>query len=414
MFKKVNNWHLSFLIIIVSVLSVSIVQKYAIAAWQEPTSVPGTTANQNIVLNPMTTNLDLDEYLLTGYSVDIDGDGSNAITLKNGANLCFGASDCRNTWPTESTQIWSDNDVGIDYVNVQNPNVGIGTDAPSEFFHVSGGNMLVSDGSIIMDDDVSIQGFHKNSFVNIMYLENDTGDLVLAGDDINFQDLSGNSLVYVDDIGTIANVGIGTNIPNKSLHIKTPANINAEINLESGTNTHWGMYQDETTTDLRFWHDDDVVVFDSAGYVGIGTSNPNHQLHVESTNENAVYGEAQLTGKYGVLGENTVSGGFGLGGIGQYGIRAESSIAGGAGLIAYKGSSDYAGMFRGALRLYNAGSNNAYLHLATVSVDPPTTDCDSIDETGRMIYNSADDQLFICSGSSGWSYPDMQVVIEKK
>ena len=61
MFKKVNNWHLSFLIIIVSVLSVSIVQKYAIAAWQEPTSVPGTTANQNIVLNPMTTNLDLDD-----------------------------------------------------------------------------------------------------------------------------------------------------------------------------------------------------------------------------------------------------------------------------------------------------------------------------------------------------------------
>jgi hypothetical protein len=412
MFKKVNNWHLSILVLIVSFFSVALIQEYALAAWQEPGSVPGSAANQNIVLNPMTADLDLNNNSLLGTNVIIDPDGTNAVSISNSANLCLTGS-CRSTWPADpSDPVWNEHAGGIDYVNPLNPKVGIGTAVPDELLHIEGGNLLVSNGNINMADDVSLKALYGKSYASILFLDSKIYSLNLAGDDINFKDLSGNDLVFIDDIGTIANLGIGTNSPNKSLHIKTPTKINAEINLESGTNTHWGMYQDETTADLRFWYNDDNIVFDSLGYLGVGTSNPNHQLHVESVTQNAVYGETEAVGKYGVYGEHT-SGGGGVFGSGQTGLSGVSIEAGGTGIMGVQGIGDYAGTFWGDLRLYNVGAKNSYLHLATTDIDPPDTDCDSTDERGRMIFNYADDQLFICDydpidpGGGGWKYPDI-------
>ncbi|MFA6466780.1 MAG: hypothetical protein WCV71_02905 [Patescibacteria group bacterium] len=413
MLKKVANWHLSILIIIVSVLSVSLVQKYVLAAWQEPTSVPGNAANQNIVLNPMTADLDLNDKALTGTNVNIDASALNAISITNSANLCL-SGDCRSTWPLESAAIWHENASGIDY-NGANPNVGIGTATPSQLLQVDGGNILVTNGNISLGASASIKAT-KNSGteVSVLYLNAADDVLNIAGDDIAFKDLSGNNLLYIDDIGTIGNLGIGTNTPNKSLHIKTPVTVNAEIDLQSGADTHWGIYQDEATADLRFWHDNDNVVFDSLGYVGIGTSNPNHQLHVESASQDAVYGETQTAGKYGIYGENTAVGGSAMYGQGFFGGVFNSTQAGGAGLMAIQGSGNYSAMFFGDVRLYNVGTDNSYLHLATVSSDPPSTDCDSTDERGRMIYNYTTNSLFICDydpaepSGGGWKY-DVQV-----
>lgn len=420
MFKKVNNWHLSILVIIVSIFSVALIQEYALAAWQEPSAAPGSIVNQNIVLNPMTSDLDLNDKSLTGDNVTIDPDGTNAISISNSANLCLGGT-CKSAWPADSaTAIWSEHTGGINYVSSTNPNVGIGTTTPSELLHVDSGNILVSGGNINMATDVSIKGLYGVSYTSILYLDSKTSDLNLAGNNINFKDLSGNSLMYLEDLGSIANLGIGTITPNKSLHIKTPTGVNAEINLESGTNTHWGMYQDETSADLRFWHNDDVVVFNSTGYVGIGTSTPTHQLHVESLSQNAVYGEAQAVGKFGVAGENAAIGGFGVSGIGQYGVIANTNQSGGAGIMAIQGAGDYAGWFlgdvestanvkaatatiTGELTAATATINGdlavttGYFQFPVVTSNPPDSECSSVLDRGKAVFNSTSGTLIICN-----------------
>ncbi len=50
-------------------------------------------------------------------------------------------------------------------------------------------------------------------------------------------------------------VGIGTANPNKQLHIKT-ASGNAEIDIQSGSENYWAIYHDESSEDLRFWNSD--------------------------------------------------------------------------------------------------------------------------------------------------------------
>ncbi|MDP2812635.1 MAG: hypothetical protein Q8O32_03010, partial [bacterium] len=59
-------------------------------------------------------------------------------------------------------------------------------------------------------------------------------------------------------------VGIGTNNPNKQFHIFA-SSTNAEIDLQSGNNTHWGIYQDNASGKLNFWHNDNQVIFSDKG-----------------------------------------------------------------------------------------------------------------------------------------------------
>ena len=67
-------------------------------------------------------------------------------------------------------------------------------------------------------------------------------------------------------------VGIGTTAPNASalLHIKTD-NGNAEFDIQSASSPYWGIYQDDGTDELRFFHNtaNRMVLFPS-GHVGIG------------------------------------------------------------------------------------------------------------------------------------------------
>ncbi|QQS59198.1 tail fiber domain-containing protein [Candidatus Peregrinibacteria bacterium] len=80
--------------------------------------------------------------------------------------------------------------------------------------------------------------------------------------------------------GVSGNVGIGTASPNAKLHVKTDTGTNAEIDIQSGELTHWGMYQDENTSDLQFWNTDNRVTFTNDGKVGIGTTSPTQALDV--------------------------------------------------------------------------------------------------------------------------------------
>jgi hypothetical protein len=87
-------------------------------------------------------------------------------------------------------------------------------------------------------------------------------------------------------------VGIGTNTPNKSLHIKTATGTNAEIDIQSGSNNLWAMYQDDTAGSLRFWNDTitgekNALAISNNGAVGIGTVLPTAGLHLQRSTADA-------------------------------------------------------------------------------------------------------------------------------
>ena len=105
------------------------------------------------------------------------------------------------------------------------------------------------------------------------------------------------------DSGESGNIGIGTEQPNKNLHIYDirEGDFNAEINLQSiaGDKNHWGIYHDEGTDDLRFWHvkgDTESVAQANDGYItiieenrlnitadgdiGIGVTGPTERLEI--------------------------------------------------------------------------------------------------------------------------------------
>jgi len=63
---------------------------------------------------------------------------------------------------------------------------------------------------------------------------------------------------------TTGKLGIGTYTPNKQLHVYSETE-NAEIDIQSGDNTHWGIYQDNSSGDLNFWHGDNKVTFGKKG-----------------------------------------------------------------------------------------------------------------------------------------------------
>lgn len=234
------------------------------------------------------------------------------------------------------------------------------------------------------------------------------GDVKIVGD----LDITGTSTISSlwsengsDIYYNSGDVGIGTNSPNKLLHVYS-STTNAEIDIQSGSsNTHWGIYQDETTTDLRFWNEENRVTFTDEGKVGIGTISPTNMLHVTAGSGNAVYGEA------------SAAGGSGFYGAGFFGLYAKANQANGIGVFGVRESGAYAGYFQGTLRItdgYNP-SSTGYLHLNVIDGDPPLSDCNSTDHRGRMIYNYTDDQLFICDYDpvdppSSWKAEDIPVV----
>jgi hypothetical protein len=85
-------------------------------------------------------------------------------------------------------------------------------------------------------------------------------------------------------------IGIGTVIPNATLHVKTAPGNNAEIDLQSGALPHWAMYHQETDNggtagydesgDLIFWNVSNRFVLSDDGLVGIGTDTPTTELDV--------------------------------------------------------------------------------------------------------------------------------------
>ncbi|MCD4760709.1 hypothetical protein K8R42_02310, partial [bacterium] len=109
MFKRINNWHLSVLVVIVSFLSIALIQQQVLADWTDPIGLPGETGGFRMVVNPMAEDLDMGNFSIfnnTEFVIDPDADGADKITVTDGnikinnGQLCLEA-DCRSVWPAE-------------------------------------------------------------------------------------------------------------------------------------------------------------------------------------------------------------------------------------------------------------------------------------------------------------------------
>ena len=108
----------------------------------------------------------------------------------------------------------------------ENGNVGIGIDDPAQKLHVKGGNIMVQDGA-----------FYILNGTQAVFMDNVAGDFV-----IRTPGPSGNTQFYIEDGD--GHVGINTDAPQNSLHIKQVANNNG-IRLENDANTnYWTTYTD--------------------------------------------------------------------------------------------------------------------------------------------------------------------------
>ncbi|MFC1615472.1 hypothetical protein ACFL2L_01605, partial [Patescibacteria group bacterium] len=102
--------------------------------------------------------------------------------------------------------------------------------------------------------------------------DGDSNEIVIGYNAIG---LGSNTVVLGNDsiIKTMlkGKVAIGTENPNRMLHLYKDSGDNAEIDIQSvaGANNHWAIYQDRTSEDLRFWHfdSDDVLTITNEGNV---------------------------------------------------------------------------------------------------------------------------------------------------
>jgi len=145
-------------------------------------------------------------------------------------------------------------------------NVGIGTVSPNRRLHI-----YQTTGTNAEIDIQSVIGAEEHWAI----LQDRTSE------DLMFWN---NDAVGEQNILTITNegeVGIGTKTPNRLLHlyqidddlndgIQIP---NAELDIQSvaGANRHWGIYQDNGTEDLNFWHEDgdNVLTLTNEGDVNV-------------------------------------------------------------------------------------------------------------------------------------------------
>ncbi len=153
-----------------------------------------------------------------------------------------------------------------------NGNVGIRTNNPGAFLDVNDVFTGVSSNSIIR-----ATSWHSSLYGSVADTDNQDGGQIdfrfgATESSDNLQETDGSPMFrrgftirdataginrfFISATSTTAgNIGIGTNYPNKLLHVYKTSVDNAEIDIQSnsGVGNHWGIYNDRGTDELRFW-----------------------------------------------------------------------------------------------------------------------------------------------------------------
>ena len=196
------------------------------------------------------------------------------------------------------------------------PRVGIGIAAPANTLHVNGQTRLGSWAKIMHTGD-STQAGYIGSGADLAF--GDSNDLCLRGtDSIKFTTNDGQSDAMTIDVN--GKVGIGTTLPNELLEIfNSTANGNAKIRLSAEGDTSGeraleffeGAYNrfriatvgangnleiHRSTTGDSWFATPAISIKKADGNVGIGTTAPTAQFHVQQTSNNQWAGKFKGTG----------------------------------------------------------------------------------------------------------------------
>ncbi|MFA6307213.1 MAG: hypothetical protein WCS88_01535 [Patescibacteria group bacterium] len=325
MFKKINNRHLSVLVAIVSIVSITLIQQYATAQWVSPDALPGQTANNRFVVNPLKENLSLNGFDITGDNITIDSNGANVINVTapgtaTFSKICLNSDEsgsgsqygCISGWPTVTGGVLGS---GTEYFIPRFKNDGDATsnettnEIENSIIKQVGG--LVSMGST--DQNAGLKIFHTSAAsdfigLDISFATNNLAypafNLINSGEsgamkiqDTNLNVLDGkaslwlsnggpNPTVYIKTtnnnyeptpfvIDANGRVGVGTSTPNTAsdglVHINTNTG-NAELDIQTGwtQNGHWGIYHEPVSDDLFFWKDAvNRVIFTDDGNINV-------------------------------------------------------------------------------------------------------------------------------------------------
>jgi len=302
--QKLSNLTLTILVLISSVLGLILVQRGVFALWQEPNNSPANTSLNSIVFTPLTQDINLNSYRLTDTNFSLEPGGStlnnSAFSIRsqdplshsynagyfegdlyvensnNSAYLCLNdvsvGGGCIDAW-TDITgglgaDLWQQNPSDLTEIYYNADFVGIGTTDPTMPLEV------------VSSQDVKIKMFEvdaagtgrQNVFSTYgtgpASTNNDNNNVRLgqaAGSNplyipyFTVQTKYGVGATFTDKLtieSDTGEVGIGTATPNQLLHLYKTSGNNAEIDIQStaAASSHWGIYHDRTTQDLRFWN----------------------------------------------------------------------------------------------------------------------------------------------------------------
>jgi hypothetical protein len=154
-------------------------------------------------------------------------------------------------------------------------NVGIGTTSPGSKLHIYGGNLTIRDAD---GDTLSIGEFGAGSGRIDLYYE---GGAAATQNMLYFGGDAGNSYqmdrfdIYSMMTSFSGNVGIGTTNPLYKLtvagaspreYIWPSGGGNPELDFGNvAGDSHWGIYRDLASDELRFWRGDNNVIMTAAG-----------------------------------------------------------------------------------------------------------------------------------------------------
>ena len=186
-------------------------------------------------------------------------------------------------------------------------NTGIGTKNPKQKLHVSNGNILLDEGHPLI-----LSNSQYSSYVtaggNDLILSNYATGNIRFGTSPN----PGTSYDHMV-INNNGKVGIGKENPEQLLHIagENPrllieaSSSNPEINFKHTGDSPadiWSIYKDETSGDLKYFQaGDKFTIQKNTGNVGIGTTQPTANLHVNG-NDGVLFGGAFGSGTIPVEG----------------------------------------------------------------------------------------------------------------
>jgi hypothetical protein len=226
------------------------------------------------------TLIDIDDQshgLAVGSDTELGTSGldgvATVIRSGNGGSLAYVTSSGTGALPLTSPsvlfRVQADN--GEAYFS---GNVGIGTTGPTNKLEVDGTaastRMRVSTTNTgAQATGIILSNSSKTAF-------NDGISIVHGAGYTQFLDLVGNeSLRLTPQSGAAGyanfpgRVGVGITSPNAQMHLKT-ASGNAELDIQSGSSGHWGIYQEDTSDDLRLWNVSDLYRFGTNGSLATG------------------------------------------------------------------------------------------------------------------------------------------------